>query len=757
MIFFDTETCGLHGFCVLIQYAYGESEIFLHDVMYERVEDTLELIEDFCEYEEGVCGFNLAFDWFHMQKMYNVLSLVEDKKCYPIDIIPELASLETKALDGVCIKPQTALDLMIHARKGEFQATMDRKDIRIKRIPSILADALCDELCQRVHLDSLYFSRRKDDSIRWQIQDIEDEPDFKDIVLKFAPSAALKTLAKFALGVDPDSIKKFADVDVPAHLRPTEIGWAPYAYGEKPWTRMIRYHAEHWRYSPKARQYAEDDVTYTRGLYNYFKQPEAGDDDSVLACMVASCRWRGYEIDHAGIKTLRDEGAKKLQDLPFNPHAPSSVIAYMTPNMSELEKESMRINGKWSTKKQVLEGIAKWRLSDICPDCEGMGCNKCDEGLIDLEDPHPVAEKAQEVLNARMLGKEIELYDKLLQAKRFHASFKVVGTLSGRMAGADGLNAQGIKRETHVREKFGLALPGMVLGGGDFDGFEVTIADAVYADPELRKALQSGKKIHGLFGVHLFPHLSYDEILASKGEEIDYYTRSKNGVFALFYGGEAYTLSNRVGVPEDVANTAYHNFVQDFEVLGKKRTRISNQFCSMQQPDGIGTRVVWETPDDYIESIFGFRRYFTLENRICKALFDLAEDPPKAWNDFKVKVKRRDRLQMPVGAVRSALFASAFAQQGSNMRAAGNHVIQSAGATLTKILQRRLWDLQPTGINSWVIQPLNVHDEVMAPMIPDAAQPAAQIVESFVEEYRNMVPLLSITWASDLPNWADKT
>ena len=36
---------------------------------------------------------------------------------------------------------------------------------------------------------------------------------------------------------------------------------------------------------------------------------------------------------------------------------------------------------------------------------------------------------------------------------------------------------------------FPLAWPGYQLCGGDFDSFEVTIADAVYNDPEIRKTL----------------------------------------------------------------------------------------------------------------------------------------------------------------------------------------------------------------------------------------------------------------------------
>ena len=54
----------------------------------------------------------------------------------------------------------------------------------------------------------------------------------------------------------------------------------------------------------------------------------------------------------------------------------------------------------------------------------------------------------------------------------------------------------------------------------------------------------------------------------------------------------------------------------------------------MRQPGGIGSKVEWHEPADFVESMLGFRRYFTLENRICKTLFDLADDPLRCADGF---------------------------------------------------------------------------------------------------------------------------
>lgn len=768
MIFLDIESCGYHGPTVLIQWAEDDGPIQLYNVWKEPVQKTLELIEYICT--QPVCGFNLAFDWFHLCQTYTTLSLLP--KGEPPEIL-QYALSEEKARDGLCLKPESACDIMLVARKGEYQSTMDRNDIRIKRVPTPLAYELAEELNKRIPLKDVYFARYSDPKRRWQVRDIEDDfgdiiPEFKDLTLTFMPSSALKALAQDALGIE-DAVL-FGEIGLPKSARPNELGYAPFATAlgnpddwNGTWPMVIDRHISYWSYNRIGREYAEKDVVYTRDLYKYFGSPKPGDTDSVLACMVGAVRWRGYDIDIDGIKELRNNAQQKVDKvkMKFNFESPKVCRIYMEEVLNETEKLAMKQGDSITTKATVLEQIAKWTNQEVCARCEGMGCADCNnEGLIDGDEKHPAAIRAREILDARHAKKEVELYNKLLVAGRFHASFKVTGTLSNRMSGGDGLNPQGIKRDGEVRVKFPLAFPPLnVLCGGDFGGYEVSIADAVYGDPKLHEQLLSGKKIHALFGVKLFPNYTYDEICATKNEgelEKNLYTRAKNCVFAMLYGGEAYTLMKRGNIPEEIANKAYNEWLQDYKVWDAERKKYSDMFCSMKQPGGIGTRVEWHEPADYIESMFGFRRYFTLENRICKALYELAEKPPKHWDEIKLRVTRRDREQTALGALRTALFAAAFALQASNMRAAGNHVIQSPGATMTKELQRRLWELQPSGVYQWRIQPMNIHDEILAPMISAITDKATKIVDEFIEEYREWIPLLEMEWKTGVQTWADK-
>lgn len=808
-IFFDTETCGLHGACMLIQYAIGDDEVQLFCPWNRPINETLELIEMIVNHKGGVVGFNLTFDWFHICKLYTTFKLAAERygyDIYPDDYVNEIALLEDEARDGVCLKPQKALDLMLHARKTEFQCMMDRGDIRIRRIPTALARPLASELDHRIDLPDVYFARSSDPKKRWRVTDIKDSfdeviPEFKDIVLKFMPSSSLKALAYHALG--KKDVIKYSDVEPDPKMRPLETGWAPFATApvyvkhksgkkyiqhpsEKDWkwkwpTPVIfNHYLEHWGYNEHARQYAADDVTNTRDLFYYFEEPEMDDDDSVLACMVGAVRWKGFKIDVEKIIKLKDKCVAELKKAKVAFNSAAACKAYMSEVLSDEEMITMTVNGKTTTKSVILEEIVKWRDSDVCEECEGMGCDSCDgDGLVSLEKPHPAAIRAREILDARHAKKEIENYDKLLMAGRFHASFKVIGALSSRMSGSDGLNAQGIKRSTEVRQCFPLAWDDQALCGGDFAGFEVCLADAVYADPKLHELLttyhdcpkcegtgckdcdNSGKttyKIHGIFGTYLFPGMTYMDILKTKGlpNEQDKYSRSKNGVFAMLYFGEAYTLANRVGIDEAVADEAYARFSDDFPVLAEGRVAIKEMFQSMRQPGGIGTKVEWHEPDEYIESIFGFRRYFTLENNICKVLFELAESPPKEWQAINFKVIRRDREQTACGALRSALFGGAFGLQGSNVRAAGNHRIQSSGAQMTKNLQRKFWDVQPCGVHEFELLTAQVHDEILITCKPELQCVFSSIKDEYIRSHRSEVPLLDIDWGENLKDWSEK-
>jgi hypothetical protein len=392
VIFFDTETCGLHGPTVLIQWARNDGPIHLHSVWSSPISETLKLIEEIANEPDGVVGFNLAFDWFHLCQTYTCLLALADKvdiEAYPEDYIEEYSELEAGARDGPCLKPVSACDLMLHARKGPYQSTMERGDIRIRRVSTALAWQLAGELERRIPLKDIYFARKKDKNApRWNVHDIKDEfgdihPDFKDIVLKFAPSSALKALAVDALGVSPSEILLFSDVGIHDAYMPEESGFAPF-YPVGNWPKVIEQHIDHWNLHTQARAYAEKDVELTRRLYNFFDKPQPGDDDSELACMVGAVRWKGFKIDVEGIKALRQ---RAIIQSAKTPTAPEPARRYIMQALDVVERAGLQGGTKGlkeSTKKTVLETIRDW------PDMECPSCNAT--GEVTFGDFKPVTE-----------------------------------------------------------------------------------------------------------------------------------------------------------------------------------------------------------------------------------------------------------------------------------------------------------------------------------------------------------------------------
>jgi hypothetical protein len=331
MYVIDTETCGLTGPVVLIQYQLIDTDetvkdnenITLHDVWGVPIRETLDLIESFCT--TGVIYFNGAFDHFHLQKLYNCLDELGNIvgwDALPEDYIEKYAELEPIARDGPCIKPRHILDLFLYARKGPLQSvSMNRGNIVIKRVPNCLATPLQKRLEDIIEIDSVYFARRKEyKEYSWDVEICKEDPLFSNLTLRFKPSVALKVLATHVL--DFDSALTMADVNPGSH--PLEYGWAPFALGVCPdgadvgwrckvkaasgykkgyaWPGVIKHHISHWRYHKYARQYATDDITYTRDLYYHFRDEEDStlkidDNDSILAAQVGSSRWRGYAIN----------------------------------------------------------------------------------------------------------------------------------------------------------------------------------------------------------------------------------------------------------------------------------------------------------------------------------------------------------------------------------------------------------------------------------------------------------------------------
>jgi len=601
------------------------------------------------------------------------------------------------------------------------------------------------ELKQKVKIDDIYFAKSQN-GCQWRIMDLdidgkeittdttkERDPDFVNLKLVFHPSAALKAIMESVLGHDVTTFNEFDNLK-----KPDEYGWWPCSGN---WLSVARQHIWEWSNDERRLKYARDDVEYTRELYQYFGCPEAGDDDSELAWGVGAIYWRGIAVDIEACRARLLKANDLIEACPINVNAPVTVKQYLHEVCTPLQRMAIP-----NTSKEVMTAISKWDIN------------------VELK------KRITLVTDARRAYKEKDLLEKLIIAGRLYVNFKVIGTKSNRMSGGNesfvsrggSINPQGIKKEGDIRACFRLALVDDTLCGGDFDSFEVSIAEAEWHDNVLREDLKSGKKLHALVGANIYG-MSYDEIIATKElSEQDpngYYARAKRFVFGNMYGAELAKSASVLGLSEEETQEGIKRHEARYPGIRRARERIFEDFAALRQPNGIGTEVVWTEPKEFVESMLGFKRFFKMEYSVIRALFDMARDPGDALKEAGKglgKVKRRDRLQTVNGALASALYAAAFNLQAKVMRSAANHKIQSPGGQITKNIERRIWDVQPCGVCGWKVMIFNVHDEVMAPCTADVIDQVKSIVNSTVESYRPVIPFISMKWKIGLKNWGEK-
>lgn len=718
MIFYDTETCGLHGVATLIQWALDDGPVHLHEVWKEPVRYTVSLIDRIVQHD--VCGFHLTFDHFHLCKLRTIFSRIP-RHWIPEEHIDEIADQELLARDEGCLKQKAAVDLLVLASQGKYQAlVLENNEIRIRSVPQCISKKAAVILNEYLSFPDIYFARKKDPSIRFQTLQGKRKG-FDDIVLKFAPSRKLKHLVKHLCKA---KVMMFEDIMPDEMPQDKKKGYRPFGM----WRDYIESHIEWWQTKRTARLYAQEDVEHVRALWNYFDCPPAGDRDSDLACMIGAVRWHGFTINKEKTQAYLEKCAVDMVQAPRDPR---KAKPYIEGALDDAERSIA-----------ALEDTSKETLKDFALTFEG----------------HQAGTRALAVLAARRAKYDHDMCRKLLEAGRFHAAATVVGTLSGRKSGRGGdFNSQGISKNPDVRELFTFAWPGMILCGGDFDQFEITIADAYFKDPVLHEELLTGVSIHGQLGSFLY-EVPYEEIMATKKQKDGPYSLSKIAVFRTLYGGTPAGAVKTLGITAKAADVAYDKFLNHYKMIGVGRQAIFDDFTMLTQPGGTGTAVILDDPERVeVESILGFKRSFSPQFDVIKAIHKFAQFIPRelcAFDD-QMRVKRsRDRRQTPSGALSSSLYSTSFSLQGEIQRAANNHVIQSSGAEICKGLEHAVWSLQPHGYNPWKVAPINLHDELQVVCHPDTVDELTRVVENTVEEYRKIVPLLAMDWETNKENWS---
>lgn len=763
--YIDSETVGLYGPMAILQYAFDEEDPTLYNPWLEPAGKTIDLLQYFCECR--VVAHNLTFDWQKIQSFHNAtykLCRERGTGVRPIDHIDEMVEYFYTERQSFCLKPPAAVCTLLLCQKELGGTGLAAKEVRIRQVPRVCAEALTELLNNYTDLPSIVFAKRKDGG-GWHVGESDKGEQWADVMLKFAPSNGLKEVARHVLGVE-DTQKIGAEVLPPA--MPAEVGYCPFAYiirecgleFDKPlWPELLEAHIEFWNSNEDAVRYALDDIHLLRRLDKHLGKRET-DFDGELAVQVASCRQAGFTIDTDKLDEAVEESQRIVDTAEINVDAHKQVRQWIAAALDPMEQHIVSEGCNKATLKKIVRNFVAEEREEC--DCEA-GCPRCDGNRVIEPGPMPVARRAQHVLDVRKHKKRLQLYTKLAVAQGAFPSFRVIGTKSGRMSGADGLNYHGIDGSKEIREIFSLAGDGEIVCGGDMNSQELAIAAAVMLDENLARDIETGRSLHGEFAATIMG-VPYEQIMAKKEDkgspEGQAYAKAKVCVYAMLYGAAAFNVSITLGCSVAEADEKIEAFFDKYPYMKNTRKAVKQSLQCLRSVES-GRIQVGEPERDYIDSCFGFRRSFEIEMSVMRSIVEamnhvksLFTDGPLAqWSDVKV-IRREDKgSQTYQGCILSALFGAAFSLQGKIQRAALNHLIQSAGRTCTLRVQKRIWDIQPPGIHGFRVKLMSVHDEVITVSRPEYAKPIEQAVALEMKDLCKTVPLLSLDWATDVGSW----
>lgn len=780
----DTETVGLTGMPVLIQWASdggsGWGDIKTMSCWRVPAREVVSLIEEFVD--GCVIAHSVRFDWFMLTKLYHVCKQVPDQGHCLMDYpIWEVVEWETNVQRMDCLKPRAAVDTLQLAQKGKAQsAVMMSKPVYIRKVAKGLAPDVLQELEERTELPWILFAGRSDrDSSRWSICDRKDEDTgeieegWVDLKLSFNPSNGLKDMAEYLLGWEsPD---KFDEAGVPKEYWPKGEGYVPYvslltnhhknwAYKDGfAWPHWVKTHIDHWDNSERAMDYARNDIKMLIGLYEYFGSPD-NDPDAILACQVASVRLRGFAVnlDQMSMRLKESEEIYSTRELNVNSHV--QVRNYIAETLDPMEQ----IIIARGCDSKIMDMLRLEFTLDEEEDCYCQAgkisnedgsrykkCERCGGSAKVGPGPMPVIDRVNHVEMMRGHSKRIELYNKILLARRAYPDFKVCGTKTGRMSGTSGLNFHGIVSAKEVRETFTFKDDHQWLSGGDFSSMEIGMMATTSNDDNLVQDIKKGLSLHALLAAELFD-TTYEDIMENKDEDpLDRYGKAKSAIYLMAYGGSVETMADNLGLPLDVCKKGFDAFLDKYSNMKAARNAVKEQFTSLMHVPGAGFKL--ETVDNPVaETMFGYTRTFFNEYVIQKAIYMLLDNLPNRWKNLRVNVQRVEgKVQSISGSIYSALIGAAFSIQNAIIRAALNFAIQSGCRTITLGLQGKIWELQPQGIHPFVLSLMSIHDElVVVTEDEETSLRVAAVVNAKVNLQSEDIPLLALDWGEGLTSWS---
>ncbi len=756
-LYLDVESSGLKGPLLLVQYSIDRGPINIIEDPYRSGEkEMLELFEHLMSPETILTAYNAGFD---LGKLYQYYLPKYAFNCQVIDLWVKVLKLEPLChYPFIGGKPMLVLK-KIHLDSADKIEESVKADLK-QFLPPFLGKVDCSRRDPKDSIPKIK-GEEKEGSKNKEFVNLEFKPKFdaklKSLVPLFAPQMIKSALQFDEVLYLPKHVRINKDKEIifVNHESTAGAAWkedqrVPYPLpGEYKYYRAL--HRANMRVlsgeegeekRKDALTYARKDIEYLHLLEDFLltknspEKLEPNYNDTVTH-IVAFTRYYGVEVDIEKAKIDNEELEKEKGEIEKKiginlrsfPQRKALLKSCLIPIYQEPVGDNLV-----STAIPILEQL-------LIDDLISPGKEEVISGLIKYGSICQVLKQYETIL---------------LGNGRFYPDFRVLGTITDRMAGTSGFNCQGVSKDAKIRSVI------KTTCSGDFDALEVIIAAHLYQDENLLREIRNGEDPHTNTVSRIFEQFrgrKLTELMKIKGDkshpEYADFSKCRNdskGIFfGVLYGSEPMKQGEQLRTtPEKAEKIMEEHFFAHYPSLKKSREDLQRAYCTADfdtwRKDSI------DKMKRYTENLYGDRRWIDFEVNVASWFWKNAD---KYANLIPRSEKRRVIRMQAKGpqeirqTVRSACLGATSKIQKSVSRQLGNYPIQSTGARLTKELMCEIWRF-------YKVPMFNVHDEVNLGHHELIDTPGiSRRVQDFVEKKRELIPHLSMDFGP-AKTWADK-
>lgn len=273
---------------------------------------------------------------------------------------------------------------------------------------------------------------------------------------------------------------------------------------------------------------------------------------------------------------------------------------------------------------------------------------------------------------------------------RIHPSFNPTGTATGRLSSSNP-NFQNLPKMVgeYNFKKALIPDPGHVIVNADYSAAEIRVLAWYCKDPNLIKLVKDGLDMHSYIGATVagidYEEFKYNAKTLELPEFVTLRSNAKATVFALVYGGSAYSIANNINqqagttvVTEDEIQGIVDNFFQLFPGAQNYMTKIAQYAIDHR----------------FIKTKTGRKRRFM--------------DPLTTGSKYKAEARiRRQAMNSPIQGTSSDLVVGQLIEIANNIHQLEGQVLLTVHDSITAQVAESKIDQVKTFFNYWMVTRIN--------------------------------------------------